>query len=259
MFRLELFRQFINRRFLIVLTVLVVGFMVHFAISFAVQYTGMGFIRGFDYAAGCMQFLFGLLVPIVVCMETVEALSKDYTSGMIEALFFENVARRRILETKIMALFLKVLSITLVLGGLTMLFALLFGINRYAIEDGFLYEPEIIVRLLTALAFYTLTSFAVSSFALGITIVLSGRFFESAFLSILSFFLLKIFGSDPRLLLIHDAVSSVGRLFTELNIGTEYSGAILTGFLVSILFTISILFADFCLFNKIDVTSKGGS
>jgi len=257
MFRLELFRQFINRRFLIIVTVLVVGFGVHFTFSYAMQFSGIGFIRGFDYAAKSIRFLFGFLIPIIVCIESVEAISKDYMSGMIRALFFENLTRQGILTSKITALFIKVFSLIIVLGCMTIVFAFVFGIRRYAIEDGFLYTPEIISRLLTAVAFYTLTSLVVLSLSFGITMILSGRFFESAFLSILVFLLIKIFGSNPKLSLIHDAVSSAGRLFTELNLKTEYSGNILTGFVVSVIFIICALFADFYLFGKIDVNTKG--
>ncbi|NOY08724.1 MAG: hypothetical protein GXP33_07770, partial [Spirochaetes bacterium] len=99
---------------MIICAVLVVGFAVHFTFSYAAQFMGMGFIRGFDYAAKSMRFLFGFLIPIIVCIESVEALSKDYLSGMIRALFFENLTRQRILAGKITVLFLKVLSLIIV-------------------------------------------------------------------------------------------------------------------------------------------------
>lgn len=218
MLRLEYYRQFRNRRFIITGSAALALLIIHGVSAYASIFFAFTYIDGFSYAARFNNLFMRWLLPILAVIEGADVVSRDFRNGMIRTFLVERIGRFRLLGAKAAVLATKIVLLTVLFLAIESCFAHVLGVGRIRIEDGTLGAAEAWRRVVASAAMGFTYSLFCGAMSLCISTIVSGRYFESMVICLILFLVVQFVGLTPGSI-IYPLFRPAEELFTSFRIG----------------------------------------
>ncbi len=231
-------------------------FFFFFLVNYYLHKGGFDYIEGYDFMRSFIGSVLTLILPLLLFIEIIADLAREYSEGTIRMYFFEDVPRRNFIISKITHAFLKTFFIFLFLFLFLIVFSyLFFDLSPYLIEDTLLPIQTQICRTAVTFAHYLLLVNVFLAIGYLLVVIFNGSLVTSLALTVFLYFLYTIGHGMIRILFFQN-LNAVSLLLLEARLVSKVKSAIILGFLQLTIIIISLYLFLVQRFSVIDILSN---